>query len=426
MNILMMTNTFTPHVGGVARSIERFTAEYRERGHRVVVVAPEFENMPENESDVIRVPAMQRFNGSDFSVAIRMPRTASSRIERFKPDIIHSHHPFLIGGTAVRTANRLKLPLVFTHHTMYEQYTHYIIEDSGTLKDFVVRLSTNYANLCDLVFAPSESIADIIGERGVETPVEVVPTGVEIERFKGGSGPGFRAVMNIPEHAFIVGHLGRLAPEKNLEFLAESVAAFLKTNADAHFLVVGAGPSRKHIREVFNRDGLGERLHFTGTLDFPVLVSAYRAMDVFAFASKSETQGMVLTEAMAAGTPVIALDAPGVREVVEDKKTGLLLHSETVEEFSSALRWIASLATDENQKMSRNAEKTAEKFSMRTSADTALNHYEKLCVAEIKDRAEPYEMWRAATKRIKAEWDLLTSVIDAAKSSLLEPESGEQ
>ena len=124
MNILMMTNTFTPHVGGVARSVEAFTAEYRRRGHRVLVVAPEFENMPEHETGVIRMPAIQHFNGSDFSVVLPTPGFLSSALEEFRPDIVHSHHPFLVGGTALRIARTHELPLVFTHHTMNEQNTH--------------------------------------------------------------------------------------------------------------------------------------------------------------------------------------------------------------------------------------------------------------------------------------------------------------
>ena len=112
MNILMMTNTFTPHVSGVARSIDALTAEYRKRGHRVLVIAPEFENMPENEVDVIRIPAIQHFNGSDFSVVLSTPGYLIEAIKEFEPDIVHSHHPYLIGGTALRLAIPHNLPAV--------------------------------------------------------------------------------------------------------------------------------------------------------------------------------------------------------------------------------------------------------------------------------------------------------------------------
>ena len=116
MNILMLTNTFTPHVGGVARSVETFTAGYRALGHRVLVLAPRFEGMPESERDVIRVPAIQHFNGSDFSVPFPVPGLLAGVVERFRPDIVHLHHPYLLGGTALRIGASRNIPVVFTHH----------------------------------------------------------------------------------------------------------------------------------------------------------------------------------------------------------------------------------------------------------------------------------------------------------------------
>ena len=386
MNIVMMTNTFTPHVGGVARSIEAFTAEYRKRGHRVLVVAPEFENMPENEVDVIRIPAIQNFNGSDFSVVLSTPGYLTEAIKEFEPDILHSHHPYLIGGTALRLAIPHKLPLVFTHHTMYEQYTHYVPGDSETLKRFIVQLSTRYANLCNQVFAPSESVASVLRRRGVVARIDVVPTGVNLDKFARGSGAGFRAAMDIPENAFVVGHVGRLAPEKNLGFLAQAISGFLKSEKRAHFLIIGRGPSENTIRNIFSREGVADRLHTLGILKNPLLASAYRAMDVFAFASKSETQGMVLTEAMAAGVPVVALDAPGVREVVVDHRNGRLLHSETIEEFSSALQWVAALSSEQMQQLKQDAKNSAEEFSMGRSADKALTLYKNLLDKKFFER----------------------------------------
>ncbi len=118
MNILMMTNTFAPHVGGVTRSVAAFTDAYRRRGHRVMVVAPEFENMPEDETDVVRIPAIQRFNGGDFSVVLPIPGFLRAAVDDFRPDIVHSHHACLIGATALTVAFSRGLPLVFTHHTM--------------------------------------------------------------------------------------------------------------------------------------------------------------------------------------------------------------------------------------------------------------------------------------------------------------------
>lgn len=414
----MMTNTFTPHVGGVARSVEHFTAEYRKRGHQVLIVAPVFDKMPEEENNVVRIHAIQHFNGSDFSVVLPASGLLDTAIDRFNPDIIHSHHPFLLGLTALRLAGRHKLPLVFTHHTMYEQYTHYVPGDSKRLKKFVSNLATNYANLCNQVIAPSESIKEILVERGVTTKINVVPTGVQIDNFKQGSGTGMRMVLNIPPDAFAVGHLGRLAPEKNLEFLTESVALFLKKNPKAHFLLVGTGPSLQTIEKVFDREGLHKRFHYIGLLEQPLLAGAYRAMDVFAFASKSETQGMVVTEAMAAGVPVVALDAPGVREVITDDVNGRLLFSETTADFSSALEKMAALSSEELQNLKREALKTADLFSLSHSAEKALLLYEELEKQDFIKEEKEYQQLEPILSVIRSEWDIVKNIVDAAGAAL--------
>src|SRR5688572_6815738 len=230
MNIAFLTNTYLPHVGGVARSVSSFAEQYRSMGHRVLIVAPQFPEAPDNEVDVIRVPAIQNFNASDFSVALTIPTGLSDDLKAFGVDIIHSHHPFLLGMTAVRMARYLGVPLVFTHHTLYEQYTHYVPGNSPQFKTFIIELATCYANMCDQVFAPSESIRDLIIERGVIKPVAVVPTGVNLEKFAAGDRKRGRKRFHIPEDVFVIGHLGRLAPEKNLKFLSASVVEVMKKN----------------------------------------------------------------------------------------------------------------------------------------------------------------------------------------------------
>lgn len=408
MNIVLLTNTFSPHVGGVARSVQAFREEYLKRGHRVLVVAPEFPGAPVEEPDVVRVPAIRNFNASDFSVALPFPAGLPDRLDRFQPDIVHSQHPFLLGMTAVRIARHRGLPLVFTHHTLYEDYTHYVPVEASVLQRFVIELGTRYANLADQVFAPSESIRELLIRRGVATPVRVVPTGVRPEKFEHGDGREFRARNGIPRNAFVVGHLGRLAPEKNLGFLSKCVAEFMKLDSRSVFVAVGSGPSEQAIRETFARAGIEDRLWFCGVLEDQPLTDALHAMDVFIFASKTETQGMVLTEAMAAGTPVIALDAPGAREVVCDKRNGRLLHDESTRAFSNALQWMASRTTEQARELARSARATAAAFSMTRSADIALHCYRSLAPAPSSEDSTTAEKgWEQVMAHIRTEWDIL-------------------
>ncbi len=418
MNILILTNTFTPHVGGVARSVTAFAEEYRKRGHRVLIVAPEFPGMPPDEIDVVRIPAIQNFNASDFSVVLPIHPLLTETVDVFRPDIVHSQHPFLLGMTAVRIARHRGLPLVFTHHTLYERYTHYVPGDSPALKRFAIELATRYANLSDQVFAPSESIRDLLQQRGVTTPIAVVPTGVRPEHFAHGDGAAFRSRMGIPEGAFVVGHLGRLAPEKNLEFLAGAIADFIGRHPQAHCLIIGSGPSEASVRDLFARAGREASLHIAGILQQQELADALQAMDVFAFASTSETQGMVLTEAMAAGLPVVALDAPGAREVVRDRQNGRLLQEASIAEFSAALQWVAALPADSLRDLKRAALDTAEAFSMPRSTDKVLACYESLKPRPTAESAQDESGWKEVMTAIRTEWDILKSVAGAGDAAL--------
>jgi 1,2-diacylglycerol 3-alpha-glucosyltransferase len=398
--------------------VEAFTEEYRKRGHRVMVVAPEIPDMPQDEIDVVRIPAIQNFNASDFSVLLPINPMLSETIDAFRPDIVHSQHPFLLGMTAVRIARHRGLPLVFTHHTLYERYTHYVPGDSPALKRFTIELATRYANLADQLFAPSESIRDLLQQRGVVTPIAVVPTGVRLEHFAHGDGAAFRRQMGIPEDAFVVGHLGRLAPEKNLEFLAKAVADFVGSHPHAHFLVIGSGPSEVAMRDVFAQSGLEARLHVAGILKQQELADALHAMDLFAFASTSETQGMVLTEAMAAGLPVVALDAPGAREVVRDRHNGRLLLEASSAAFSAALHWVADLEPESLRKLKQAALDTADAFSMPRSADKALACYEALKPGKTAESGEDVGAWEEVMTAIMTEWNILKSVAGAGDAAL--------
>jgi glycosyltransferase involved in cell wall biosynthesis len=425
MNICMFSNTYLPHVGGVARSVSTFATDLRDLGHRVLVVAPRFpeDHRTPDEEHVLRVPAIQNFNGSDFSVRIPLPFTISEEIDRFEPEIIHSHHPFLLGDTALRIARQRRLPLVFTHHTLYEQYTHYVPFDSKPMKRFVVRLCTEYANMCTRVVAPSRSVAEILGQRGVRRPIREIPTGVDVDFFSDGDGAGFRARHGIPGEAFVLGHLGRLAPEKNLRYLTRAMAAYLERSSKGLFLVVGSGPSEPEMKGIFRESGIEHKLLLAGKKTGEELRDAYKAMDGFVFASKSETQGLVLMEAMAAGVPVIALDASGSREVVEDRVNGRLLPGD--EDYQAFARAVEEYARDGSKAASwqQGALRTARRFSRQACAQALSELYGSLRLPVEEDKRDPGEdlvSWDALQRALKAEWDLITKKTTAAFSAVRE------
>lgn len=421
MKICMMTNTYLPHVGGVARSVSTFAEEYQRLGHEVLVVAPRLPGrMPRRaEAMVERVAAIQNFNGSDFSVRLPLVAGLSTRLDNFEASVIHAHHPFLLGDTALRIATRRSLPLIFTHHTRYEDYVHYVPFASPALRRAAIQLSTEYANLCDGVIAPSASIASLIKRRGVTVPIEVVPTGIDTRAFAYGDGAKARQRFKLPGRAFVLGHTGRLAPEKNLRYLAEAVAQFLRAQPRAWFLVVGSGPAEAELREVFNQQGVADRLVLAGSQTGRNLHDAYRAMDAFAFSSRSETQGLVVTEAMAAGLPVVALRAPGVREVVRPDRNGFLLPANApASEFARAL---GRLPAERSLMKSfrRAATETAAQFSREACARKALAFYDEIQRATRRERLlAAQNPWLALQERLGVEWDILARNARALSTAL--------
>ncbi len=415
MKIAMFTNTYRPHVGGVAKSVHALTGELRDMGHSVMVVAPTFPDTKVDfnpEHGVVRVPALQNFNGSDFSVRLPAPFALTSVLDEFQPDLIHSHHPFLLGDTAIRIARRYSVPLIFTYHTRYEHYTHYVSLDSHAMRTFATQLATEYSNLCDGVVVPSESMQSLLQEQGVNVSTRVIPTGVDTQASVQHDATAWRKKLGLSATDFLIGHVGRLAEEKNLQYLGRSVASVLEKNPDAHFAIAGDGADKEALEQFFASRELSDRVSFCGVLQGQELVDFYASQDLFLFSSVSETQGMVLAEAMAAGTPVIALDAPGAREVVNTHNGRLLPTDASEQEFADAV--IEELAQINESDKPKAALETARRFSQRNCAKSMLDFYQ--------DRLERFEQERndgmpdalePVVNAIKTEWELVGQKADA-------------
>ena len=423
MNILMFTNTFTPHIGGVAHSVETLAATLRDCGHQVLVVAPDYPGAPQIEPGVIRIPAIQNFNGSEFSVPLPFSKPLERVLDSFAPEIVHSHHPFLLGHSALRIAAMRTLPVVFTYHTRYEMYGHYVARDSAALRRLVRSLALGYCDLCDHVIAPSESIADFLTHHEVEAPVTVIPTGIDVEMFASGNGAALRKRLGISAGSFVVGHVGRLAPEKNLEFLTLAVADFLDAHPGTHFIAVGKGPMREEMLRIFGTRGLSGRVHFPGALQQEELADCYAAMDVFAFSSLSETQGLVLAEAMAAGVPVVALDAPGAREVVSDMHNGCLLPEEASgEEFSEAIAFLRNSGRKQRTAMKENCRKTADGYSQAITTGMTASLYRSIVEGAKLKKAPDARQLQATIEGLREEWRILQNLANAVKDAVVPPE----
>jgi glycosyltransferase involved in cell wall biosynthesis/pimeloyl-ACP methyl ester carboxylesterase len=416
----MMTNTYFPIVGGLEQSVYSFSEEFKALGHEVLIVTPTFQGAPVEEPGVIRLPAFQKFSWTIFSVNFPVSSLLTRLMKEFQPDVVHSHCPFFMGDFALRLSRQHAIPLIFTYHTMFEDYVQdWPVQNEG-VKRFIIKLAAGYANFVDRLIVPCESVQEILLKRGVKTPMEVVPTGIDLKRFSKGDRKGFREQNQIPPEALVIGHAGRLASEKNLDFLVNCMVEVLKNEPRAHALVVGKGSSEKMIKDAFEKAGLKDRLHLVGVLHYQQLVDAYMAMDVFAFASLSETQGIVLIEAMASGLPVVALDAPGARDVVKDRSNGRLLKEMDQPSFVEALLWVIRCSPEESQAMKQAARLTAQKYTIELSAKRMLEVYEdarsRKAISVGKRNSSQYLFfWRMVV-----EWDIYKNYIQSIVTSIFE------
>lgn len=411
MRIAMFTNTYAPIVGGIEKSVATFAADLGEVGHEVVVVTLRQGDDPE-EDGVLRLPALPAAVGGRYAWKLPGDGGLAEALDAFSPEVVHAHQPFLLGDSAYRQAAKRGLPLVFTNHTLYERYAdRAFLAEFAALERAARTLAVVYANRCDKVVAPTESVAAILAEQGVEPGIEIVPTGIDVAAFSRGDGRRFRERHGIPAGAFVAGHLGRLIPAKRVVYLAEAVASFLAGTPDAYALFCGEGESVGEIRECFVAAGVADRLVLLGNLPEGEVADAYAAMDLFAFASLTDTQGIVLLEAMAAGLPILALRATGPQDLVPDGRCGRLLDpAATPAQFADGLAEFAGLAGSADLAgMGAAAREHAAEFDRRLCAGLLAGVYEK-ALRNRRNRGEALpadSLLGELQQGVETEWRLL-------------------
>ncbi|MDQ7843256.1 MAG: glycosyltransferase [Armatimonadota bacterium] len=327
--IAMCSESYLPRTSGVVHSLAALSRALRDRGHRVVIAAPRYPGHTDEDPDVIRFPSLRPPHQPDFPLALPYAPTAWRRLDAVGPELVHTHGPFVMGAVALRLARRRRLPLVFTHHTLYDEYVHYApLLSRRVSAPAVRRFVTAYANRCACVVAPTRAVAQRLREQGVRARIAVIPTGtIDLQIFAGLDRDGVRGAYGIPQDIPLVVTASRLGREKSVSLVLEAFAR-IAARRPGMLLVVGGGPEEKRLRAQAADLGLRERVVFAGALPHRRALAAIAAGDLFLYASQTETQGIVVVEAMAAGVPVVAVDAAGVSEAVADGQTGLLAPAE--------------------------------------------------------------------------------------------------
>jgi glycosyltransferase involved in cell wall biosynthesis len=322
MRVLMVSDVYFPRINGVSTSIETFRHTLAEEGVEVRVVAPRYGDEPD-EPHVARVPGRPvPRDPEDRIVAWRAMRN-TVRAQAAACDLVHIQTPFAAHYAGLGAARREGVPVLATYHTLFEEYLHHYAPflPACGLRALARLLSRRQCNALDGVVVPSVAMQARLNDYGVRRPIHVLPTGIPLGRFAGGDGARFRAALGIAPARPVALYVGRVAHEKNIGFLLEMTAQAVKHRPDLLLLVAGEGPALPALRAQVARLGLGEAVCFTGYLDRRrELPDCYAAADVFVFASRTETQGLVLLEAMAVGLPVVALAHMGTVDILAPRR----------------------------------------------------------------------------------------------------------
>jgi len=337
LRIGIFTDSYKPYTSGVVTSITTFKEELTRLGHEIHIFAPSYPHYVDDEPNVYRFYSVPSPTNTDFTLAIPIYPGLGTLVKHLNLDIIHVHSPMIMGRVGLRYARKYRIPLVFTYHTRYDQYVHYVPVAHDLAKEMTAKYSSSFCNHCDHIITPSEDIHTIIRESEVRKPVSVIPTGIPLQHFQKGDQGWLRANYAIPQENKILLYVGRLTKEKNLPFLIKTFLLVKEQLPQTTLVLTAAGPLEDDLKALGRKFGLGsEELVFTGAVPYEKLVNVYHSADLFVFSSLTETQGLVLTEAMACGLPVVAVRASGVQDMVDDGVDGLLTEL-NMEEMAAAI-----------------------------------------------------------------------------------------
>lgn len=340
MHIAHFSNTYRPVISGVVRSVSSFRTALTELGHNVFVFAQHSNDYEDEEAFIFRYPAINIPMTGDAPAAIPISPCIDQLLPALKLDVIHAHHPILVGQVAANKAAELDLPLVFTYHSQYSVYTQYFPISQEAIQDFLKDTVENYVRdylkKCHHIVVPSISMREILVETyGVENQISVIPTGIDLKPYRKADGETVRHRHGW-ENDIVLISAGRLAPEKNWETLVKAVARVIPRHPQLRLVLVGDGSEREALGKLAKTLGIEKRVEFTGKIPFEEVPNYFKAADLFGFASVTETQGLVTMEAMACGLPVVAVNATGTRDVVTHEVEGLLAENK-VEDLAEAI-----------------------------------------------------------------------------------------
>ncbi|MEY3747928.1 MAG: hypothetical protein RL194_1387 [Pseudomonadota bacterium] len=334
MKILFISDVYFPRVNGVSTSIRTFVGQLQQLGHEVHLIAPDYGVETDDEAWIKRIPARNiYFDPEDRLMKYGAGLDRLLELRREKYDLIHIHTPFVAHYLGQKLAHLLDVPCVETYHTFFEDYLHHYLPwiPRGMARGIARFVSRRQCNGVDAIVAPSQPMLDVLRQYGVKARAEVIPTGLQQQSFAEADGDAFRRKYDIAADRPLALYVGRVAFEKNIEFLLRMAVELREMQPDVLLVIAGEGPAEQSLHAQSKALNLQANIKFIGYLDRNTELNAcYKAADVFVFSSKSETQGLVLIEAMAQGTPVVAIAELGTKSILIEGEGALIAPEDEV------------------------------------------------------------------------------------------------
>jgi len=377
LKIGFFTDTYLPQVNGVVTSIESFRQELEKQGHEVYVFCPRADQEEETKR-VIRFPSIKFAFQPEYHVSLPFTRHLLRDFWEKDLDIVHAHTPFSLGLLGYYYAHIKKVPFVYTYHTLYPEYVKsYVWKGRLITPKMVAKITAIFSNRCDLNIAPSEKIKKLLKGYGVRRPIKVLPTGIRVENFNKKVRPNnFRSRYKIEPDEDVLLYVGRLGQEKNIEFLLKAFFILKQNRQKIKLLIAGDGPAKKSLKNLVKNHGLKKDIIFTGYLSTQEIIKANQSADLFVFASKTDTQGLVILEAAASGLPIVAVKDDAFSKILKDKINGFVVKQNVTEFNQKVLKILDNKKL--YQRMSKKSVEIARNFSIGKQTEQLLRDYKSL------------------------------------------------
>ncbi len=382
MHIGLFTDCYSPQVNGVVISVQILEQELRNLGHQVTVVTVKVPGYEDDQENILRIPSIPFMRWSEFRLGIPMYNETYRKIKKLGLDVIHTQTEFTVGHIGKHMATLMDIPIVHTYHTMYEDYTHYVVDrkyGKKVVKKIITTSSKYYVKRYDSIIAPTSKTEKALRTYGVRNNINIVPTGIDIEKFEHhmdvDQQADLRKSYGIAEDDYLMLSLGRISKEKSIDAIVRQMPRILKFIPKAKLLVVGDGPFKQTLALMVEEMNLTKSVLFAGQIPFEKVGGFYGTADLFVNASQSETQGLTIIEAMASSLPVVVYDDLNIEGVVMNGHTGRLFKKE---DYLGNQIIGAYNNKSETIRMSENAYGIVQKLSKEKFAENVLRVYDKL------------------------------------------------